>query len=65
MRESAKKMRSLNLAKEEEWIIQTERTDVRNRRKLEGFYFDEDGLACAFAALGEPGSETFDETFRI
>jgi len=26
-------------------------------------YFDEDGLAFAFAALGEPGGEAFGETF--
>jgi hypothetical protein len=31
--------------------------------RLEGFDFDEHGLAFAFAALGEPSGEAFGETF--
>lgn len=33
------------------------------RESLERFDFDLNGLAFAFAALGEPGSETFGKAF--
>ena len=40
-----------------------ERTLKRTLHELERFDFDEEGLAFAFAALGEPGGEAFGEAF--
>ena len=40
-----------------------ERTLKRTLLELERFDFDEEGLAFAFATLGEPGGETFGEAF--
>jgi hypothetical protein len=40
-----------------------EDTESAEKRVLERFYFDEDGGAFAFAALGEPGGKAFGEAF--
>lgn len=48
------------------WLIRTSEYYVLEKLTAQGWLkrmnFDEDRLALAFAALGEPGSETFRET---